>query len=41
VDIKEMLNRVLDVLKDNHTTWFYIELPKIDMEALRNRSLQS
>ena len=32
-----MLNRVLDVLKDNHTTWFYVELPKIDMEALRKK----
>ena len=32
-----MLNRVLDVLKDNHTTWFYIELPKIDTEALRKK----
>jgi hypothetical protein len=37
VNIKEMLNRVLDVLKDNHTTWFYVELPKIDMEALRKK----
>ena len=37
MNIKEMLNRVLDVLKDNHTTWFYVELPKIDMEALRKR----
>lgn len=37
MNIKEMLNRVLDVLKDNHTTWFYIELPKIDMEALRKK----
>lgn len=35
--IKEMLNRVLDVLKDNHTTWLYIELPKIDAEALRKK----
>ena len=37
MNIKEMLNRVLDILKDNHTTWFYIELPKIDMEALRQK----
>ena len=37
MNIKEILNRVLDVLKDNHTTWFYIELPKIDMEALRKK----
>ena len=32
-----MLNRVLDVLNDKHTTWFYVELPKIDMEALRKK----
>ena len=37
MNIKEMLNRVLDVLKDNHTTWFNIELPKIDTEALRKK----
>ena len=37
MNVKEMLNRVLDVLKDKHTTWFYIELPQIDMEALRKR----
>ena len=37
MNIKEMLNRVLDVLKDNHTTWFYIELPKIDVDALRKK----
>lgn len=37
MNIKEMLNRVLEVLKDKHTTWFYIELPKIDMEALRKK----
>ncbi len=32
-----MLNRVLDVLKDKHTTWFYVELSKIDIEALRKK----
>ena len=37
MNIKEMLSRVLDVLKDKHTTWFYVELPKIDMEALRKK----
>ena len=37
MNIKEMLNRVLDVLKDKHTAWFYVELPKIDMEALRKK----
>lgn len=35
--IKEMLNRMIDLLKDKHTTWFYVELPKIDMEALRKK----
>ena len=37
MNIKEMLNKVLDVLKDKHTTWFYVEPPKIDIEALRQR----
>ena len=37
LNIKEMFNRVLDVPKDKHTTWFYVELPKIDMEALRKK----
>ena len=37
MNIKEILNRVLDVLKDKHITWFYVELPKIDMEALRKK----
>lgn len=37
MNIKEMLNRVLDVLKDEHTTWFYVELSKIDIEALRKK----
>ncbi len=35
--VKEMLNRMIDILKDKHTTWFYVELPKIDMEALRKK----
>lgn len=37
MNIKEMLNRVLDVLKDKHTTWFYVELSKLDIEALRKK----
>ena len=37
LNIKEMFNRVLDVPKDKHTTWFYVELPKIDTEALRKK----
>ena len=35
--IKEMLNRMIDLLKDKHTTWFYVEIPKIDMETLRKK----
>ena len=35
--IKEMLNKMIGMLKDNHTTWFYVEPPKIDVEALRQR----
>lgn len=35
--IKEMLNKMIGILKDNHTTWFYVESPKIDVEALRQR----
>ena len=37
MNIKEMLNRMIDILKDNHTTWLYIEFPKIDAEALRKK----
>ena len=35
--IKEMLNRVIEILTDKHTTRFYVELPKINTEALRKR----
>lgn len=35
--IKEMLNKMIGILKDNHTTLFYVEPPKIDVEALRKR----
>lgn len=37
MNIKEMLNKVLDVLKDNHTTLFYIDFPKIDIDVLRKK----
>ena len=37
MNIKEMLNRMIDILKDKHTTWFYVELPKINVETLRKR----
>ena len=35
--INEMLNRMIDILKDKHTTWVYLELPQINIEALRKR----
>ncbi len=35
--INGMINKIIDILKDKHTTWFYIESPKIDVEALRQR----
>ncbi len=35
--IKEMLNKMIGTLKDNHTTWFYVEPPKIDVGAMRQR----
>ena len=35
--INEMLNRMIDILKDRHTTWVYLELPQINIEALRKR----
>ena len=37
MNVKEMLNRAIEILKDTHTTWFYVEPPKIDVEALRKR----
>lgn len=37
MNIKEMLNRMIDILKDKHTTWVYMELPKINVDALRKR----
>ena len=37
MNIKEMLNRMIDILKDKHTTLVYLELPKINVDALRKR----
>ena len=37
MNIKEMLNRMIDILKDKHTTWVYLELPQINVDALRKR----
>ena len=35
--INEMLNRMIDILKDKHTAWVYLELPQINVDALRKR----
>ena len=35
--VKEMLNRMIDTLKDKHTTLICVELPKIDVDALRKK----
>ena len=37
MNIKEILNRVINILKDKHTTWVYLELPQINVDALRKR----
>ena len=37
LNIKEILNRMIDILKDKHTTWVYLELPQINVEALRKK----
>lgn len=37
MNIKEMINRMIDILKDKHTTWFYVEFPQINVEALCKR----
>ena len=37
MNIKEILNRMIDILKDKHTTLVYLELPQINVEALRKR----
>ena len=37
LNIKEVLNRMIDILKDKHTTWVYLELPQINVDALRKR----
>ena len=35
--IKEMLNRMIDTLKDKHTILVCVQLPKIDVDALRKK----
>ena len=35
--INGMINKIIDILKDKHTTWVYLELPQINVEVLRKR----
>ena len=35
--INGMINKIIDILKDKHTTWVCVELPKIDVDALRKK----
>ena len=35
--INGMINKIIDILKNKNATWFYVELPTIDKEALRKK----
>ena len=37
MNIKEVINKTLDILRSNHTTWFYMELPRVNTEVLRQK----
>ena len=37
MNIKELINKTLDILRNNHTTWFYVELPRVKTEVLRQK----
>ena len=37
MNIKEMVNKFLDILKSKNATLFYVELPTINTEALRKK----
>ena len=37
MNIKEVINKTLDILRSNHTTWFYVELPRVNTEVLRQK----
>ena len=37
MNIKEVINKTLDILSNNHTTWFYMELPRVNTEVLRQK----
>ena len=34
---KEVINKTLDILRNNHATWFYMELPRVNTEVLRQK----
>ena len=35
--INGMINKIIDILKDKHTTLVCVELPKVDVDALRKK----
>ena len=37
MNIKELINKTLDILRNNHTTWFYVEFPRVNTEVLRQK----
>ena len=37
MNIKEVINKTLDILRNNHATWFYMELPRVNTEVLRQK----
>ena len=37
MNIKEVINKTLDILRNNHATWFYMELPRVNKEVLRQK----
>ena len=37
MNIKEVINKTLNILRNNHATWFYMELPRVNKEVLRQK----
>ena len=37
MNIKEVINKTLNILRNNHATWFYMELPRVNTEVLRQK----
>ena len=37
LNIKELINKTLDILRNNHATWFYLEFPQVNTEVLRQK----